>query len=183
MTRKHIVISILVIVLLIFGGFYTIRTHSKERTPVSASSIHEELLSGNNKLGDTLTLPEFKAAFNQISDWEIGQTKILKNDGVTTSFVYSFDHDFALSGIIENQYELLYKVILIGLDNEEFDRLAEQIIQVGDPTLTATERSEILHDLEPGRNQAEEVYTVKDAILYKMHVSGNYLYFSAAKDE
>jgi hypothetical protein len=183
--RKRLLISMITgILILLLGGLYYNQQIEQKR--VSTTTLQEV---GNptiplNKLGETLTLSDFKKRLNQVSSLEIGHTKILKKDQLTTSFMYTFNQDLALSGVYQNHLELLYKIILIGLNNEEFNQFAENIIQVSDSNLSSLDCQEILLRLEPGKNTTkDDVYSVKNGIIYQMRVLGNYLYFSATKDE
>lgn len=182
---NRFLVSIFIGIIVILGGIYF---HNKEEgTQVSAANISvisDQTVTSNKKLGETLTLPDFIDVINQISTWKIGEAKILKDDRITTSFVYTFNEDLAFSGIYENKSNLLSKIILIGVDNEEYSQLMEDFIQACDPNLSSFDRKEILRGLDPGKSKTTpEIYIVKNGVIYRLQVAGNYLYFSVANDE
>lgn len=135
----------------------------------------------NGKLGNYLSLDTFRHQFNEVSHLDIGKFRLLKNDLIITSYLYSFNRDLALSVLKDNQSDSVIEVILITTLDSENKSFMDSLIYGCDPELTLKERSEIITDLikSPHFQKDKDFSITKNQIIYRLQELGSYVKLTA----
>jgi len=132
-------------------------------------------------LNGYLPLETFKHQFNEVSSLNIRDMQLLQDDSVTTSYLYSFTSDLALSLLVENSTGSVIEVILVTTLDPENRPFMENTVYACDPSLSQEERAQIVSDLvqSPHFIKNKDSTVIKNQILYRLQEYGSYVKLSA----